>query len=79
MLAHSKVLSGPKIQLPPDSNMLVASPDGENESIQLRQQIWITQLNITPESAQHIKLKGKNAYLNPFVEERLSKQKMAKP
>ncbi|MTC18666.1 pirin family protein [Providencia stuartii] len=52
-----------KIQLPPDSNMLVASPDGENESIQLRQQIWITQLNITPESAQHIKLKGKNAYL----------------
>ncbi|SUC79177.1 Pirin-like protein YhaK [Providencia stuartii] len=43
--------------------MLVASPDGENESIQLRQQIWITQLNITPESAQHIKLKGKNAYL----------------
>lgn len=52
-----------KIALPADSNMLVASPDGENSSIQLRQQIWITQLNISPENSQHVKLKGQNAYL----------------
>ncbi|ELX8377719.1 pirin family protein [Providencia vermicola] len=52
-----------KISLPTESNMLVASPDGVNGSIQLRQQIWVTQLNVTSDNPQHIQLKGKNAYL----------------
>lgn len=52
-----------KIAVPDDSNILIASPTGENNSLQLRQQIWITQLNIGSDSPQHIKLKGKNAYL----------------
>ncbi|EKT60012.1 pirin family protein [Providencia sneebia] len=52
-----------KMKLPADSNQLIASPDGENNSLQLRQNIWITQLNITPEETQRIHLRGENAYL----------------
>lgn len=52
-----------KITLPAHGNKLIASPDGEDDSIVLRQQIWITHLNIEPHTPQHIQIRGKNAYL----------------
>lgn len=52
-----------KISLSDDENRLVASPDGEKNSIQLRQQIWINQVHLTPKSSSLMLIKGKNAFL----------------
>ncbi len=52
-----------KITLSPKENKLIASPDGENHSIHLRQQIWISQICLDSTEKFTANLKGKNAYL----------------
>lgn len=52
-----------KMTLSREKDQLIASPDGENNSIHLRQQIWISQICLEPTESHPIVLKGKNAYL----------------
>lgn len=52
-----------KIALTDKKNQLIASPDGENDSIQLRQQVWISQICLDSADATTVVLRGKNAYL----------------
>lgn len=43
--------------------MLLASPDGAQQSLQLRQQVWVHHLELAPGETQTIKLHGPRAYL----------------
>ncbi|PHM69861.1 pirin family protein [Xenorhabdus kozodoii] len=42
---------------------LLASPTSENNSMHLRQQVWISYLVLTPHNRQILSLRGKHAYL----------------
>ncbi|MFW0930060.1 MAG: pirin family protein [Providencia rettgeri] len=52
-----------KIAIQQDENKLIASPDGQNQSIQLRQQIWINHIHLEPQESASMTLKGNNAFL----------------
>lgn len=52
-----------KIAIHENKNQLIASPDGENQSIQLRQQIWINQIHLKPGESYMMTIKGQNAFL----------------
>lgn len=52
-----------KIAISENESKLIASPDGEDQSIQLRQQIWITQIHLAANESTAITLKGKNSFL----------------
>lgn len=48
---------------PCGSPALLASPDGEGGSLQLRQQAWIYQITLEPGAAQSLELRGNRAYI----------------
>ena len=52
-----------KLSLSEQENRLIASPDGEEQSLQLRQKIWISQIYLAPNQSKTISLRGKHAYL----------------
>ncbi|WP_430247715.1 pirin family protein [Providencia sp. PAZ2] len=52
-----------KLALAEKDNKLIASPDGDDNSLQLRQKIWISQICLEPNESKTLALRGKNAYL----------------
>ncbi|MGD9426043.1 pirin family protein [Pantoea sp. NSTU24] len=44
-------------------SQLIASPDGADESLQLRQQVWIYQVELAPGEQHALRLQGPRAYL----------------
>lgn len=52
-----------KLALAEKDNKLIASPDGDDGSLQLRQKIWISQIYLEPNESKTLALRGKNAYL----------------
>ncbi|MEQ5184997.1 pirin family protein [Providencia alcalifaciens] len=52
-----------KLALAEKDNKLIASPDGDDDSLQLRQKIWISQIYLEPNESKNLVLRGKNAYL----------------
>jgi len=52
-----------KIHLANTAHQLIASPDGSEHSLQLRQQVWVHHLNMAENEQQTIKLFGHRAYL----------------
>ena len=52
-----------KMTLPQQTHLLIASPDGENGSLQLRQQVWVHQVTLAPGEQFSVKLHGPRAYL----------------
>ncbi|WP_288476060.1 pirin family protein [uncultured Pantoea sp.] len=44
-------------------SQLIASPDGVEESLQLRQQVWIYQVELAPGEQHALRLQGPRAYL----------------
>ncbi|MEC5321217.1 pirin family protein [Brenneria populi subsp. brevivirga] len=42
---------------------LLASPEGENDSLRLRQQVWIHHIELQKDERQTVKLRGNRAYL----------------
>lgn len=53
-----------RIQLTKKSGcILLASPDGAKQSLQLRQQIWIHHIQLNPGKTQTVPLQGTHAYL----------------
>ncbi|MDC9594516.1 pirin family protein [Xenorhabdus sp. IM139775] len=49
--------------LPDQPLTLLASPTSENNSMSLRQQVWISYLELKPHGSQILALRGKHAYL----------------
>ncbi|BEN46697.1 pirin family protein [Serratia sp. SRS-8-S-2018] len=52
-----------RLALPPAGNLLLASPDGAQGSLQLRQQVWIHHLDLQPGEEQTLTINGPRAYL----------------
>ncbi|HHR6440980.1 TPA: pirin family protein [Providencia alcalifaciens] len=52
-----------KLMLAEKDSKLIASPEGDEDSLQLRQKIWISQIYLEPHESKTILLRGKNAYL----------------
>jgi len=52
-----------RLTLPAEGSLLLASPDGERGSLQLRQQVWIHHLDLQPGEQQTFTLNGPRAYL----------------
>lgn len=52
-----------KITLDEQRHSLLASPDGENNSLQLRQDVWIHHISLEPGEQQEFSLRGPRAYL----------------
>ncbi|WP_428945062.1 pirin family protein [Pantoea sp. FN060301] len=53
-----------RLAMPPDQRyLLLASPDGAENSLQLRQQVWVHQLQLEPGEVETIELHGRQAYL----------------
>jgi redox-sensitive bicupin YhaK (pirin superfamily) len=52
-----------RLVLPPEPHTLLASPDGAQGSLQLRQQVWIHHLDLQPGEQQALRLHGPRAYL----------------
>lgn len=52
-----------KMALPDQTSFLLASPDGAEGSLQLRQQVWIHQVTLAPGEQHSVKLHGPRAYL----------------
>ncbi|NIF22579.1 MULTISPECIES: pirin family protein [Pantoea] len=53
-----------KIAIAPQAvTQLLASPDGDQQSLQLRQQVWIHQLHLAAGESQQITIRGARAYL----------------
>ena len=53
-----------KIAVPQQTRFLLASPDGVNGSLQLRQQVWVHQVILAPGEQHTVKLNGPRAYLH---------------
>jgi redox-sensitive bicupin YhaK (pirin superfamily) len=51
------------MDLPQKTSFLLASPDGEAGSLQLRQQVWVHQVTLAPGEQYQVKLHGPRAYL----------------
>ncbi|MDE1190077.1 MAG: pirin family protein [Pantoea sp.] len=52
-----------KMVLPEQTAFLLASPDGAEGSLQLRQQVWVHQVTLAPGEQHSVKLHGPRAYL----------------
>ena len=52
-----------KIAVPQQTRFLLASPDGVDGSLQLRQQVWVHQIILAPGEQHTVKLNGPRAYL----------------
>ncbi|EGT3593673.1 MULTISPECIES: pirin family protein [Serratia] len=52
-----------RLTLPAAGNLLLASPDGAQGSLQLRQQVWIHHLDLQPGEEQTLTINGPRAYL----------------
>ncbi|MDF7660104.1 pirin family protein [Erwiniaceae bacterium L1_54_6] len=52
-----------KMALPEQTAFLLASPDGAEGSLQLRQQVWVHQVTLAPGEQHSVKLHGPRAYL----------------
>lgn len=52
-----------KCELPEQTHLLIASPDGARGSLQLRQQVWVHQVTLAPGEQYTVKLFGPHAYL----------------
>ncbi len=52
-----------KMALPSQTSLLIASPDGADGSLQLRQQVWVHQVTLAPGAQHSVKLHGPRAYL----------------
>ncbi|KEY59917.1 pirin family protein [Serratia sp. DD3] len=52
-----------RLKLPTQPHALLASPDGEQGSLQLRQQLWIHHLELQPGEQKTVALNGSRAYL----------------
>jgi len=52
-----------RLALPAAGNLLLASPDGAQGSLQLRQQVWIHHLDLQPGEEQTLTINGPRAYL----------------
>ncbi|QTF10083.1 pirin family protein [Brenneria izadpanahii] len=52
-----------RLTLNKTGNRLLASPEGEDGSLQLRQQVWIHHLELQDNERKNIKLNGNRAYL----------------
>lgn len=52
-----------RLKLPTQPHALLASPDGEQGSLQLRQQLWIHHLELQPREQKTVALNGTRAYL----------------
>ncbi|GJK49821.1 hypothetical protein TUM17560_21980 [Serratia marcescens] len=52
-----------RLTLPTAGNLLLASPDGAQGSLQLRQQVWIHHLDLQPGEEQTLTINGPRAYL----------------
>ncbi|KAB7898538.1 pirin family protein [Rouxiella sp. S1S-2] len=52
-----------KIELGDHKHFLLASPGGEENSLQLRQQVWIHHINLKPGEHQSFPINGPRAYL----------------
>ena len=52
-----------RLMLPQAGVTLLASPDGAQDSLQLRQQVWIHHLDLQPGEQQTLALNGPRAYL----------------
>ncbi|WP_343554427.1 pirin family protein [Pantoea sp.] len=52
-----------KLELPQKTSVLIASPDGAEGSLQLRQQVWVHQITLAPGEQCSVKLHGPRAYL----------------
>ncbi|MBF7996425.1 pirin family protein [Rahnella laticis] len=52
-----------KMTLPDAKHFLLASPDGENGSLQLRQNVWIHHLDLKPGEQISLPIRGPRAYL----------------
>ncbi|CAI0808992.1 pirin family protein [Serratia ficaria] len=52
-----------RLTLPAEGNLLLASPDGAQGSLQLRQQVWIHHLDLQPGEQHTFTLNGPRAYL----------------
>lgn len=52
-----------KSDRPNASHRLLASPEGENNSLRLRQQVWIHHIELPKNERQTLKLNGNRAYL----------------
>ncbi|WP_455852616.1 pirin family protein [Pantoea endophytica] len=52
-----------KLELPQQTSVLIASPDGAQGSLQLRQQVWVHQVTLAPGEQYTVKLHGPRAYL----------------
>ncbi len=52
-----------KIAVPQQTRFLLASPDGVDGSLQLRQQVWVHQVILAPGEQHTVKLNGPRAYL----------------
>ncbi|WP_058971692.1 pirin family protein [Type-D symbiont of Plautia stali] len=52
-----------KMALPEQTCLLLASPDGAEGSLQLRQQVWVHQVTLAPGEHYTVKLHGARAYL----------------
>lgn len=52
-----------RLALPAAGSLLLASPDGAQGSLQLRQQVWIHHLDLQPGEEQTLTINGPRAYL----------------
>ncbi len=52
-----------KMALSQQTSLLIASPDGAEGSLQLRQQVWLHQVSLAPGEQYTVKLHGPRAYL----------------
>ncbi len=52
-----------KLQLNGNAYQLLASPDGKDGSLQLRQEVWIHQIDLQPGEQQTLTINGPRAYL----------------
>lgn len=52
-----------RVALPEQTHLLLASPDGAEGSMQLRQQVWVHQVTLQPDEQHSVKLHGPRAYL----------------
>ena len=52
-----------KINLSGDKQQLIATPDGSNESLQLRQQVWLHHIELKKGEQASFQLHGPRAYL----------------
>ena len=52
-----------RLSLPAAGSLLLASPDGAQGSLQLRQQVWIHHLDLQPGEEQTLTINGPRAYL----------------